>query len=317
MYTATAFAAVAVIVITSSMGGIWLSRRRRRRDDHSTHAVASTLAPVYGEERAAALERIEAAVTELLTGVTGSLSEMTGDSTKYGRALEQHRQSLERIATIEDLRELEKRLVEQVKDVQAANDTYRRDLDAANLRVQEQQRDLERLQSSVGVDFLTELPNRQRLDEFMRDLMNRAERYGQRFAIVIFDLDHFKSINDEFGHAAGDRVLRAIAQLLAEDKRASDFLARYGGEEFVLLLPQTALENAVRLAEKICERIRVRNFQFQTQPIRLTVSAGVGEIVPGQDTADSLFERVDKALYRAKNEGRDRICVSEAPAPRA
>ena len=111
-------------------------------------------------------------------------------------------------------------------------------------------------------------------------------------------------------------MLRAVAQLLAEDKRASDFLARYGGEEFVLLLPQTALENAVKLAEKLCERIRARNFQFQTQPIRLTVSAGIGEVVTGLDTAESLFARVDKALYRAKNEGRDRICVSEAPAPR-
>jgi len=314
MYIAIVLATLAVIVVSSSTGGIWMSQRRRTRGAASAGPAVST-AP-RNEDRAATLERIEAALTELFSSVTGSLSTMTGDSTKYGRALEQHRQSLERIATIEDLRELEQRLNEQVRDVQAANDRYRRELDAANLRVQEQQKDLERLQGSVGLDFLTELPNRQRLDEFMRDLMSRAERYGQRFAIVIFDLDHFKSINDQFGHAAGDRVLRALAQLLAEDKRASDFLARYGGEEFVMLLPQTTLENAVKLAEKLAERIRARNFQFQTQPIRLTVSAGVGEVAPGLDTADSLFERVDKALYRAKSEGRDRVCTSEAPAPR-
>ncbi len=314
MYTATAFVAVAVIVVTSSLGGIWLSRRRRARGAVSAHAESGALAS--GADRAATLERIEAAVTELLTEVTSSLSLMTGDSTKYGSALEQHRQSLERIATIEDLRELERRLIEQVKDVQSANDRYRRELDAANLRVHEQQKDLERLQRNVGVDFLTKLPNRQRLEESIRELMNRAERYGQRFAIVIFDIDRFKAINDEFGHAAGDRVLRAVADLLAEDKRASDILARYGGEEFVLLLPQTALDSAARLAEKICERIRVRNFQFQTQPIRLTVSAGVGEVAPGQDTAESLFERVDKALYRAKSDGRNRVYVSESPAPR-
>jgi diguanylate cyclase len=238
---------------------------------------------------------------------------MTGDSTNYGRALEAHQESLERMATIEDLRELERRLLEQVKDVQSANDRYRRDLDAANLRVQEQQKDLERLQGSVGVDFLTELPNRQRLDEHLAELMSRAERYGQRFSMVLLDIDHFKDINDLHGHAAGDRVLRAIAQLLAENKRASDFLARYGGEEFVLLLPETTLDNAVALAGKLRERVSARNFQFQTQPIRLTLSAGVGEVTPGADTAESLFDRVDKALYEAKNEGRDRVRAAPSP----
>jgi diguanylate cyclase len=266
------------------------------------------------EEKEAALERIQAAVTDLLMGVTGSLNTMTGDSTTYGRALEAHQQSIERMATIEDLRELEQRLLDQVKEVQSANDRYRRDLDAADARVREQQQDLERLQGSIGVDFLTELPNRQRLDEYVRELMSRTERYQQRFSLVLFDIDHFKSINDAHGHAAGDRVLRAIAQLLAENKRASDFLARYGGEEFVLLLPETTIENAVGLAGKLRERVRARNFQFQTQPIRLTLSAGVGEVVPGHDTADSLFDRVDKALYQAKNEGRNRVCVAPSPA---
>lgn len=310
MYTVVAFAAVAIIVITSSAGGVWLSRRNRQ---HRGHAAPSG-GNMDREEKEAAIARIETAVTDLLTGVSGSLNTMTGDSTKYGRALEQHRQSLERMATVEDLRELERRLLEQVKEVQSANDRYRRELDAANLRVVEQQKDLEQLRGRVGVDFLTELPNRQRLDEQMIEYMNRAERYGQKFSILVLDIDHFKRINDEHGHTAGDRVLRAIAQLLAENKRASDFLARYGGEEFVLLLPETTLESASSIAEKICERVRNRSFQFQTLPIRLTLSAGVGEVAPGRDTAESLFERVDKALYDAKDGGRDRVCVAATPA---
>jgi len=309
MYLVVAFAAVAIIVITSSAGGMWLSRRKRQ---HGGPAVA--VEPMGREEKEAALARIETAVTDLMMGVSGSLNTMTGDSTKYGRALEQHKQSLERMATIEDLRELERRLLEQVQEVQSANDKYRRELDAANLQMMEQQKDLEQLRGRVGVDFLTELPNRQRLDEQMREYMNRAERYGQKFSIVVLDIDHFKSINDEHGHQAGDRVLRAIGQLLAENKRASDFLARYGGEEFVLLLPETALDNAATIAQKFCDRVRARNFQFQTQPIRLTLSAGIGEVAPGRDTAESLFARVDKALYDAKNGGRDRVCVSSTPA---
>ncbi len=314
MYMAWAVVAVATIVIASSAGGVWLSRRRRvlHGDQDGIGDPAARR-----EEKEAALERIQVAVTDLLMGVTGSLNLMTGDSTKYGRALEVHQQTLERMATIEDLRELERRLLEQVKEVQSANDRYRRDLDAANTRVQEQQKDLEQMQGSIGIDFLTELPNRQRLDEYMRELMSRAERYQQRFSLVLLDIDHFKAINDEHGHAAGDRVLRAIAQLLSDNKRASDFLARYGGEEFVLLLPETTLENAVALAGKLRERVSSRNFQFQTQPIRLTLSAGVGEVLPGNDTAESLFERVDKALYQAKNDGRNRVCVAATPAASA
>ncbi len=306
------FAAAVVVFVTAGAGGFWRSRSRR---GPQTPAASQRTGALSSEEQAVALERVKTAVHDLLTGVSGNLDAMQGNSHRYGRALEQHRESLERMATIEDLRELERRLLDQVKDVQGANDTYRRALDAANQKVAEQQKELVLLQQSAAIDFLTELPNRRQLDERMREEMGRAKRYSHRFSIVVFDLDHFKRVNDDFGHAAGDRVLRAMARLLDDQKRSSDFLARYGGEEFVLLLPETPLENAVRLAEKIRDRVRETEFQFQKSVVKVTLSAGVGEVSPEWDSAESLFDRVDAALYEAKREGRNRVCVAPSPSP--
>lgn len=315
MTTELLFAAAVVILVTGAGGGIWHLRARGSRS--ASQSVPSKTVEVSSDDNAFALERIKTAVHELLHGVSGSLDAMQGDSHRYGRALAEHRESLERTATVEDLRELEQRLLDQVKEVQGANELYRRELDAANRKVAEQQQELVKLQRAAGVDFLTELPNRRQLDERMREEFGRAKRHGHLFSIIVFDLDHFKRINDEFGHAAGDRVLRALAQLLYNQKRSSDFLARYGGEEFVMLLPETPLENAVRLAEKICDRVRATEFRFQKQIVRVTLSAGVGEVVPGIDTAESLFDRVDASLYEAKRLGRDRVRAAPSPAATA
>jgi diguanylate cyclase (GGDEF)-like protein len=312
MTTELLFAAAVIVLVTGAGGGIWHLRARNSRGALARSVPSKTI-QMSSDDHAFALERIKTAVHELLHGVSGNLDAMQGDSHRYGRALAEHRESLEQMATVEDLRELELRLLDQVKEVQGANELYRRELDAANRKVAEQQQELVKLQRAAGVDFLTELPNRRQLDERMREEFGRAKRYGHLFSIVVFDLDHFKRINDEFGHAAGDRVLRSLAQLLYDQKRSSDFLARYGGEEFVMLLPETPLENAIRLAGKICDRIRATEFQFQKQIVRITLSAGVGEVVPAIDTAESLFDRVDSALYEAKRLGRDRVCAAPSP----
>ena len=312
-------AAIAIIVIAGGSGGFWLLRGRkrsartggrppllgRRKDGVSTDA----------EDGAATFDRMRAAIQELLHGVSSSINGLLGDTTKYDSSLDKHRTSLEKMATIEDLQDLERVLLNEVKEVQTANEQYRRQLDDANAKVSVQQEELDLLQSAVGVDFLTEIPNRRALDERMEEMMSRAERYGNTFSLIVFDIDHFKAINDKHGHAGGDRILRAIAHLLNDHKRSSDFLARFGGEEFVLLLPETTLESAQRLAEKTRERVDASNFRFQKERVRVTLSAGVGELHPGRDTAEALFKRVDAALYLAKQEGRNRVNVAETPAP--
>ena len=312
-------AAIAVIVIAGGSGGFWLYRSRKRSGRGNGGSPLAgrrgKSASTDAEDHAAAFDRMKTAIQDLLNGVSSSINGLLGDTTKYDSSLDNHRASLEKMATIEDLRELEKVLLSEVKEVQTSNEQYRRQLDNANAKVSEQQEELDRLQSAVGVDFLTEIPNRRALDDRTEEMMSRAERYGNTFSLIVFDIDHFKAINDMHGHSGGDRILRAVAHILNDHKRSSDFLARYGGEEFVLLLPETTLESAHRLAEKTRERVAASNFRFQKAKIRVTLSAGVGELHPGRDTAKMLFERVDAALYRAKQEGRNCVRVAETPAP--
>lgn len=313
--------AVAILVIAGGCGGFWYLRGRGTKSSAGARSASSKrrsdVAQGDTEEQAAAFDRMKAAIQELLHGVSGTIRLLSGNATKYDSSLQQHRQSLEKMATVEDLRELERALLSEVKSVQTANEQYRRQLDEANSKVDEQQDELDRLQSAIGMDFLTEIPNRRALDDRMEELMSRAERYGNTFSIIIFDIDRFKAINDSQGHAAGDRILRAVAHLLDSHKRSSDYLARYGGEEFVLLLPETTLDSAERLANKTRERVAEAKFQFQKERVRVTLSAGVGELHPGKDTAQTLFERVDAALYQAKNMGRNRVEIAQTPAPSA
>ena len=125
--------------------------------------------------------------------------------------------------------------------------------------------------------------------------------------LVMLEIDHFKAVNDKYGHLAGDRILRAVAKLLDEQKRSSDFLARYGGEEFALILPETTQDQAIKLAEKTRDKVGRSSFRFEGHTIKVKVSIGVGQVSTPDDTAKEFFGRVDAAMYRAKVGGRNRV----------
>jgi len=153
-------------------------------------------------------------------------------------------------------------------------------------------------------DALTELPNREAYNERARAEVQRWERYGRPLTIAIMDIDHFKKINDNYGHQAGDRVIKVIGRSIAKRLREVDFFCRYGGEEFVALMPETSGDNAMIVLEKIREAIARAAFNYKEQPLQITISAGLTEFKPG-DTLDSAFERADQALYAAKSSGRN------------
>lgn len=154
-------------------------------------------------------------------------------------------------------------------------------------------------------DPLTGIPNRLAYDERIAQEVARWKRQQGRLALLILDIDRFKDINDACGHSAGDKVLKTIAELMCEQVRETDFVARFGGEEFVLLLPDTSLEAAMMVAEKLRRTIDTCNFHFHDNRVPVTVSCGLAEFEEG-DTAESVFERADEALYVAKRDGRNR-----------
>lgn len=156
------------------------------------------------------------------------------------------------------------------------------------------------------LDPLTGLPNRAAWIERLELEVARRQRYGGQLLLAALDIDHFKRINDGYGHLAGDRVLKIIAGELSKRLRKTDFMARFGGEEFVLLIPATPLAGGVQLLETLRAAIEACPFHFKGEPVTITLSAGIAEFRDGE-TPEAAFERADQALYRAKGAGRNRI----------
>ncbi|WP_319773215.1 GGDEF domain-containing protein [Breoghania sp.] len=169
------------------------------------------------------------------------------------------------------------------------------------------------LQSAVEHDPLTGVLNRRAFDTAATALIDRAAAKGEELALLLIDIDHFKSVNDRFGHLAGDHVLRAFADGIKSELRKNDLLARYGGEEFVIILRGAGMEDAAQVAEKLRQKVSSLRLDWQGTPVSLTASFGIATT---SDTRMSLFELIDRAdqgLYGAKGAGRNRVSTI-APA---
>jgi diguanylate cyclase (GGDEF)-like protein len=160
------------------------------------------------------------------------------------------------------------------------------------------------------VDELTCLPNRRQVIKQLQNEVIRAERYKTFLSISMIDIDHFKKINDSYGHTIGDQVLFQLANILQESVRDPDTVGRYGGEEFLVVLPNTRLKNASEQAARLCRHAREAQINAG-EIIRLTISIGVAEYRHGQENWQKFLSRADLALYEAKNAGRDQWAVSE------
>jgi diguanylate cyclase (GGDEF)-like protein len=156
-------------------------------------------------------------------------------------------------------------------------------------------------------DGLTGAFNRRYLDRRLEEEIDRSRRYSQKFSLILFDIDFFKTVNDTHGHHCGDLILKSVASKVTELIRKSDCLARYGGEEFCCLLPGTDLQAALVVAEKLRFALEAMDNIYRDANVKITVSLGVSEIRPGCDTPAKLFDMADRALYRAKGTGRNRV----------
>jgi len=161
------------------------------------------------------------------------------------------------------------------------------------------------------IDPLTKTFNRLAFDERMILEFARWKRDKKPLSLVVWDADHFKLVNDTFGHLAGDNVLRLIADTLRNNSRESDFIARYGGEEFVTILPGADGQAALVIAESIRKMVEFSNYSFEGKPVPITISAGIAEF-EDNDKPETVFARADGALYEAKRNGRNR-CQLAAP----
>lgn len=298
---------------------------------------AAEIAHARGE--ALAHERSQAAA--LLTDVTARLDEVSqyilgsnddrrttlGDAEALNnRVLDQVQELNQEVQVARDLAPLKtlvgtriEAIATQVREFRAREESRFLEHSERNQRMTSRVAELERqakdLQRSLQherrrarLDPLTGIPNRISFDERLAEEIQRWKRFRNPVCVLVWDIDRFKLINDNYGHRAGDRVLREVAKTFAGQLRTTDVIARFGGEEFVMLLIGTTLPDATRKADELRAKIADLKFHFRGEPIRVTVSCGITEL-RGDDEAESVFDRADKALYSAKDGGRN-LCIA-------
>ncbi|MBO0496098.1 GGDEF domain-containing protein [Pseudomonas sp. Marseille-Q1929] len=253
----------------------------------------------HADSRDAARE-LDTQIREQVDGLQSSVQEAADlDSLKH--VLESHLEGL--LGTMDqhqqqrDQREQEvaarlKGLAERVANMEQEAQGYRE-----HLEVQRQK---------ALLDPLTGLPNRAAWSERLDHEVNAWHQRGNSLSLAMLDLDHFKRINDGYGHLAGDKVLKIIANVLRKRLRPTDFIARFGGEEFVLLMPDSSLADALAVGEVLRAAIEACPFHFKGEPVTVTVSMGVAQFLPGE-RSDLALKRADAALYRAKAAGRNQV----------
>jgi len=194
----------------------------------------------------------------------------------------------------------ENRITYKTKELKKLNETLEH-------RVKERTKELEKLTQELEVlattDSLTHVHNRYSIMKILNAEINRSKRYNKVISIIMYDVDYFKNINDEYGHDVGDKVLYEVTTLVKNSLRDMDSIGRYGGEEFLIIMPETSLDNAKEIASRVRKEIQKHNFNYG---IKLTVSLGLVELSKNED-ANSIFKRLDKLLYDSKNSGRNKL----------
>jgi len=204
-------------------------------------------------------------------------------------------------------------------EVQHKIETARKETEIFQLRnveleneIAERKRLEQELEQQASTDELTGVMNRRRFLEFAAEQLTRASRYCTGMSLALIDIDHFKQINDTYGHAAGDRVLKEIAQICHRKIRGIDLFARFGGDEFVLLLPDTSPDLAAAVVERIREAVISTPVDVDGVPVKITLSVGISGLGAHETALDLLLARADQALYQAKNNGRNCYAIKAA-----
>ncbi|AQS37383.1 diguanylate cyclase [Shewanella psychrophila] len=232
----------------------------------------------------------------------------------------------EAIIDIDDIHSLKSQVTEQLASIRAAlgrkealeereQALLRKSMEAMRKELNELSKEADTFKERLFeqqklnlLDALTQLPNRAALEERMEQEFRNFQRHKQPLWVAVADIDHFKTINDSFGHSTGDKTLQVIAMALKNSLRDTEFVARYGGEEFVLIIPDVNATDIDQLLNRVREKVKSIPFKFKNQRITVTVSIGAAQII-NNELINETFDRADAALYRAKHESRDRVII--------
>ncbi len=247
--------------------------------------------------------------------VSGIVQGVRSATEEYNTTLQDVQTALSEDVSVDDIKNVITKISSKTQKMIEQNTTLEEKLSKSTEAIEDLRRDLESVRKEALTDGLTGLANRKAFDTELKRLSSEARQNGTVFTLLMVDIDHFKSFNDNFGHQVGDQVLRLVARTLKDGVKGRDFAARYGGEEFAIILPETEIAAAMAVGNSLRKTIATKDvINRSTGDIlgRITMSVGVAECIPGEALED-LIERADAALYTAKHNGRNQVAAAPTP----
>jgi diguanylate cyclase len=261
------------------------------------------------------IDKVGARVIGEIDDVMASIDDALGTSARYDANLASATQQLSSAHTREHVTTIAESLIKSTEEMRSTNKLLEERLSLSKVEISNLQQSLEAIRAESLTDPLTGLGNRKHFDRSLEAAVHTAFGNSEPLSLLLFDIDHFKSFNDSYGHLTGDQVLRLVAMSLKQNIKGRDITARYGGEEFAVVLPNTALPQALTVADHIRRAVMAKELKKKsTGEIlgRVTISVGVSMLKPGDDP-DSLIDRADACLYAAKRAGRNRVICESDP----
>ena len=257
-----------------------------------------------------------AQVQNTIMSVSSAVHGVKEATRNYGETLSQVNSKIHTAKTQSEIQAVVQFASESTKTMMNQSTQLEEMLKLSNDAMEELRRDLEHVRREAMTDGLTGLANRKAFDKEFDRVLQEAQQNKTMFTLLMLDIDHFKSFNDNFGHQVGDQVLRLVARTLKDSLKGKDFAARYGGEEFSIILPETDLAGAVVVGNMLRKAVASKDvINRSTGKVlgRITMSVGVAEYM-GEKTPEDLIERADGALYTAKHNGRNQVAAAPASA---
>jgi len=291
---------------------VLISNKQKITDERCKELYQRFLRQGRDEE---AVRRAGDQINVTIKSVTGVVRDVKSATSEYSNKLGGVSGRIENAQDAKELKEILTSVMSDTETMLAQNRRLEEQLDKSSEVMENLQRDLENVRREALTDGLTGLANRKFFDSEIKRIAQEAQEKGTVFSLLMVDIDHFKSFNDNFGHQIGDQVLRLVARTLTDGVKGRDIATRYGGEEFAIILPDTPLHAGVLVGDSLRKAVATKdviNRNTGEKLSRITMSVGVAEFNSGENISE-LIERADAALYTAKHNGRNQVAAAPTP----